>query len=52
MATFTTFYWSQQLDNAGMTMLLSVGGALAGGLMFGVANRRKPGEGAEAAVTT
>ncbi len=50
-ATFSTFYWSQQLDNAGMTILLSVGGALAGGLMFGVANRRKPEDGAEAPAT-
>ena len=31
-----------QLGNAGMTLLLSVGGALGGGLMFGLANRRKP----------
>jgi hypothetical protein len=42
VATFTTFYWTQQLGNAGMTFLLSVGGALGGGVMFGVANRRKP----------
>jgi hypothetical protein len=43
-ATFTTFYWSQQLGNAGMTVLLSVGGALGGGIMFGLVNRRKPEE--------
>ena len=49
VATFTTFYWSQQLSNAGMTILLSVGGALAGGVMFGLANRRKPEESAGAA---
>jgi hypothetical protein len=42
VATFTTFYWTQQLSNAGMTFALSVGGALAGGFMFGVTNRRKP----------
>ena len=42
VATFTTFYWSQQLSNAGLTFLLSVGGALGGGVMFGLANRRKP----------
>jgi hypothetical protein len=42
VATFTTFYWTQQLGNAGMTLLLSVGGALGGGVMFGLANRRKP----------
>ncbi len=44
LATFTTFYWSQQLSNAGLTLVLSVGGALAGGVMFGLANRRKPEE--------
>ena len=42
VATFTSFYWTPQLGNAGMTFLLSVGGALGGGVMFGLANRRKP----------
>lgn len=51
VATFTTFYWGQQLGNAGMTLLLSVGGALGGGVMFGLANRRKPGETPGAAAT-
>ena len=50
VATFTSFYWSQQLSNAGLTFLLSVGGALGGGVMFGVANRRKP-EDAQAGTT-
>jgi hypothetical protein len=44
VATFTTFYWSQQIGSAGMTLLLSVGGAVVGGVMFGVANRRRPDE--------
>jgi hypothetical protein len=43
-ATFSRFYWSQQLGNAGMTALLSVGGELGGGIMFGLVNRRKPEE--------
>ena len=48
--TFTDFYWSQQLSNAGLTLLLATGGALAGGFVFGVSNRRRP-EGASAAPT-
>jgi hypothetical protein len=44
VATFSSFYWGQQVGSAGMTFLLSVGGALGGGLMFGFANRRKPVE--------
>jgi hypothetical protein len=42
VSTFSAFYWSQQLSSAGLTLVLSVGGALAGGWMFGVANRSKP----------
>ena len=42
VGTFTSFYWSQQLSTAGLTLLLSVGGALGGGVMYGVTNRRKP----------
>jgi len=48
-ASFSAFYWSQQLSTAGMTFVLSVGGAVAGGLMFGVTNRRKPETAAVAA---
>jgi hypothetical protein len=48
VATFTTFYWSQQLSNAGLTFLLSVGGALGGGVIFGFANRRRPEDAATA----
>ena len=42
VATVSTFYWSQQIGSAGMTFLLSVGGAIGGGVMFGFANRHKP----------
>jgi hypothetical protein len=48
VGTFSGFYWSQQLSTAGLTFLLSVGGALGGGFMYGITNRRKP-EDAEAA---
>lgn len=44
VASFSSFYWGQQLGNAGLTLLLSTGGALGGALIFGVANRRKPEE--------
>ena len=50
--SFTAFYWTQQLSNAGMTLALSTGGALMGGLMFGFSNRRKPGDAADAAAPT
>ncbi len=52
VASFGAFYWSQQLSNAGMTFALSVGGALAGGFMFGMTNRRRPGDVADAAAPT
>ena len=44
VATFTDFYWRQQLSNAGLTLLLATGGALGGGAMFGISNRRRPEE--------
>jgi hypothetical protein len=40
--TFTQFYWTQQLSQAGSFLALSVGGSLIGGLMYGATNRRKP----------
>ena len=40
VATFSSFYWSQQLSNAGLTVMLATGGALAGGFVFGVSNRK------------
>jgi hypothetical protein len=44
VATFTSLYWSEQASTGFTVFALSVGGALGGGLMFGAANRRKPGE--------
>jgi hypothetical protein len=45
---FTQLYWSEQLSTSGLMIGLSLAGALAGGLMYGAANGRKP-ESAEAA---
>lgn len=39
---FTSFYWSEQISTSAMMLTLSVVGALAGGGMYGMANRRKP----------
>lgn len=39
---FTRFYWSEQLNTSATMVVLSVGGALLGGFMYGVTNRRKP----------
>lgn len=44
VASFTSFYWGQQLSNGGLTFVLSTGGALFGGVMFGITNRRRPEE--------
>ena len=52
VASFSAFYWGQQLSNAGMTFALATGGALFGGFMFGVTNRRRPDEAAEAGSAT
>ncbi|HYO42531.1 MAG TPA: hypothetical protein VES19_04965 [Candidatus Limnocylindrales bacterium] len=46
--SFTAFYWTQQLSNAGLTLALTTGGALMGGLMFGFTNRGRPDEAAVA----
>jgi hypothetical protein len=46
--SFTSFYWGEQLSNAALLLGLSTGGALAGGLMFGAANRRRPDQEAAA----
>ena len=42
VAGFTALYWREQAASAGLLIVLSVGGALGGGLMFGAANRRRP----------
>jgi hypothetical protein len=41
---FTRLYWNEQVSTSGLMVALSLGGALAGGLMFGAANRRRPEE--------
>lgn len=45
--SFTGFYWSQQLSTAGLTLVLAVGGALAGGAVYGITNRRRPSDSTE-----
>jgi hypothetical protein len=45
---FTAFYWQEQLNSAGLLVVLTIGGAIGGGLMFGAANRRRPDERAPA----
>jgi hypothetical protein len=42
--SFTALYWREQLSSAGLLVVLSVGGAVLGGLMYGGANRRRPEE--------
>ncbi len=49
VSTFAAFYWRDQINNAGLLVLLSTGGAVGGGLMFGAANRRRPDPRARAA---
>ena len=39
---FTQLYWSEQFSTSGLMIGLSLAGSLAGGVMFGLANRRKP----------
>ncbi len=50
VASFTDFYWRQQLSSAGLVLLLSTGGAVAGGAMFGIANRRRPEDAAASVI--
>lgn len=38
--SFTTFYWSQQLQTAGLLLVLVTGSALGGGLLYGVLRPR------------
>jgi hypothetical protein len=52
MATFTSLYWGEQASTCLTVFGLSVGGAIGGGLMFGAANRRKPGETASSGAVT
>ncbi len=51
VASFTSFYWNEQLTTAGQYLALSLGGALIGGFMYGVTNRRKPDGAADPSAT-
>ena len=42
--SFTSFWVQGQLTTAGSFIVLTVGGSLFGGLMYGVTNRRRPDE--------
>jgi hypothetical protein len=42
VASFSALYWREQAASAGLLFVLSVGGSLGGGLMYGAANRRRP----------
>jgi hypothetical protein len=50
VASFTTFYWSQQFQSAGLMLGLTLVGALGGGVIYGVV-RPRSGR-AEAATST
>jgi hypothetical protein len=49
VASFTSFYWNQQLSTATLVFTLCTAGALIGGVTFGFTNRRRPADTAEAA---
>jgi hypothetical protein len=40
--SFTALYWREQFSTAGLHFLFATGGALGGGFVFGVTNRRRP----------
>jgi hypothetical protein len=42
VTSFSSFYWGEQLNQAGTFLVLSLGGSLIGGFMYGVTNRRRP----------
>lgn len=42
-ATFTTFYWTQQAASTGTVLLLTLGGGIGGGLLYGVFRPKGPG---------
>jgi hypothetical protein len=44
VASFTSFYWNQQLSTATLVFSLCTGGALIGGVTFGFTNRRRPSD--------
>ncbi len=49
VASFSTLYWHEQGTSALTVLLLATGGALGGGLIFGVSNRRRPVTGTDGA---
>jgi hypothetical protein len=50
VASFTSFYWDQQIQTATLVFSLATGGALIGGVAFGFTNRKRPAEAAAAPV--
>lgn len=44
VASFSALYWREQGTSALTVLLLSTAGALGGGFIFGVSNRRRPGD--------
>jgi hypothetical protein len=51
VASFTTFYWSQQATTAGFLLIGMTAAAVAGGVLFRVTQRGRPEAGAAAAIT-
>jgi hypothetical protein len=41
VASFTSFYWSQQLSTAGILLAVTAGGGLGGAILFGLAGPRR-----------
>ena len=41
-ASFARFYWGQQASTAGLLLVVSIGAALGGGVLFGATQRRSP----------
>lgn len=46
--SFTALYWREQGTSALLVLGLSTGGALGGGAIFGISNRRRPDDGTTA----
>jgi hypothetical protein len=48
VAAFSRFYWNQQLSTAGLLIVLTVGGGLAGALLYAVTRPRGEGKAIQA----